>query len=90
MTEAMTYKSRTLARKGKTIWYGDNSKPFVMMMQLDGAQETGDVSAATTVRCFLMRTDTTDLKDRIKKQAVCNSLYEAMELADAWLKTYNL
>lgn len=90
MTGTTIYKNRTVARKDNTIWYGDNSKPYVVMMQLGSAEAMGGVSVAGTVRCYLMRTDTTDPKERIKKNTVCTSLYGAMELADAWLKGYGI
>ena len=90
MTEAMTYKRRNVARKGNTLWYGDNSKQYVVMMQLDNAEEKCGVQTASTVRCFLVRTDAADVKEKFKKQTVCASLYAAMELADAWLKSYGI
>lgn len=86
MTGAMTYKSRALARKDNTIWYGDNAKPFVVMMQLNDVTEQNGVSTAGSVRCFLMRTDTTNPVERVVKQMVQTSLYNALELSDAWLK----
>ena len=90
MTEAMTYKSRTVARKDNTIWYGCNANPYVVMMQVENKTEQNGIETATSIRCFLMRTDTTNPVERVVKQMVRTSLYDALDLADYWLRGYGI
>jgi hypothetical protein len=82
-----TYKSRPVVRKGQTIYYGSMAEPYVVMMNVVSETEQAGVMTASAIKCYLMKTDK-DLNpiQAITKSAERPSLYEALELAAAWLK----
>ena len=88
MSEAyMTYKNRPVVRSGKTIYYGSMADPFVVMMNVNGEEKQGDVSTATSIKCYLMKTDKSlNPMEAIVKTAERSSLLDALELAAVWLK----
>ena len=82
-----TYKSKPVVRKGSTIYYGSMAEPYVVMMNVMSEAEQAGVKTASAIKCYLMKTDK-DLNpiQAITKTAERPSLYEALELAAAWLK----
>lgn len=88
--EYFTYKSRPVVRSGKTIYYGSMAEPYVVMMNILREEESGQMKIASEIKCYLMKTDQ-DLNpmQAIVKQAGRPTLYEALELAAAWLKSSN-
>jgi len=88
MSEAyFTYKSRPVVRNGKTIYYGSMAEPYVVMMNVNAEEEQNGVMTATSIKCFLMKTDKNlNPMQAIVKNAERTSLYEALELANAWLQ----
>lgn len=83
-----TYKERPVVRNGKTIYYGSMAQPYVVMMNVTKEEQQGDVSVASEIRCYLMKTDKSlNPMEAVTKQAARPTLYEALELAAAWLKS---
>ena len=83
-----TYKSRPVVRNGKTIYYGTMAAPYVVMMNVTAEESEGELKTASEIKCYLMKTDTTlNPMDAITKTAARPTLYEALELAAAWLKS---
>lgn len=89
MSEAyFTYKTRPVVRSGKTIYYGSMAEPYVVMMNVTAETSVHDVMTASEIKCYLMKTDKSlNPMEAISKTAVRPTLYEALELAAAWLKT---
>ncbi len=84
--QIMTYKSRPVVRCGKTIYYGSMASPFVVMMNVLKEETQNDVPTATAIKCYLMKTDKSlNPMQAITQQSEKNSLYDALELAAAWL-----
>jgi len=82
-----TYKTRPVVRNGKTIYYGSMADPFVVMMNVTAEEEKSGVMTATAIKCYLMKTDKNlNPMEAITKTAERASLYEALELAAAWLR----
>ena len=82
-----TYKERPVVRNGKTIYYGSMAEPYVVMMNVTAEEKVHDISAATEIKCYLMKTDKSlNPMEAITKTAARPTLYEALELAAAWLK----
>ena len=74
-----TYKGVPLVRKENTIYFGNMYDEFVCMIEILGTENN--------VRIRKMATDPTiPPKDMIVKTAEKKSLYEAMDIACAWLK----
>ena len=87
-TNYFTYKSRPVVRSGKTIYYGSMAEPYVVMMNVTAEQTVNDQKTASDIKCYLMKTDKSlNPMEAIKKQASRPTLYEALELAAAWLKS---
>ncbi len=83
-----TYKARPVVRNGRTIYYGSMAAPYVVMMNVTAEEATGDLKTASEIKCYLMQTDKSlNPMEAITKTAARPTLYEALELAAAWLKT---
>ena len=81
-----TYKSRPVVRSGKTIYYGSMAKPYVVMMTVTKEEQSEQVATASEIKCYLMKTDKSlNPMEAITKTAFRPTLYEALELAAAWL-----
>ncbi|MCD8327989.1 MAG: hypothetical protein LUC25_02705 [Ruminococcus sp.] len=88
-SEFFTYKGIPLVRKGKEIYYGNMSDEYVVMLQILDTEKVGDLDVANKVRLFRMATDETlPPNERINKMAEKKSLYEALDVANAWLSRY--
>lgn len=83
-----TYKERPVVRNGKTIYYGSMAQPYVVMMNVTSEEKVNDISTASEIKCYLMKTDKSlNPMEAISKTAARPTLYEALELAAAWLKS---
>ena len=83
-----TYKTRPVVRSGKTIYYGSMAALYVVMMNITAETEENQLRTASEIKCYLMKTDKSlNPMEAISKTAVRPTLYEALELAAAWLKS---
>ena len=84
--EYMTYKSRPVVRSGNTIYYGSMANEYVVMMNVMKSETAHDVPTATAIKCYLMKTDKSlNPMQAITQTSERSSLYDALELAAAWL-----
>ncbi|MCQ2434067.1 MAG: hypothetical protein MJ062_02375 [Oscillospiraceae bacterium] len=82
----MTYKTRPVVRNGKTIYYGSMANEYVVMMNVISDKAENDISVASAIQCYLMKTDKNlNPMQAITQKAERENLYEALELAAAWL-----
>ena len=82
------YKSRPVVRNGKTIYYRSMAASYVVMMNVTAEESAGELKTASEVKCYLMKTDTNlNPMEAITKTAIRPTLFEALELAAAWLKS---
>ncbi len=82
----LTYKGKPLVRKGNTIYYGNMSDPFVIMMQITASKQFGELDLASKVTVQLINTDPdVSIKQKIVKSSEKKGLYAAMDIADIWL-----
>ena len=82
----LTYKGRPLVRNGNTIYYGDPSENYVIMMQITATKPVGDVEVASKVSVQLLNTDPdVSPRERIVKTSEKKGLYAAMDIAEIWL-----
>ena len=83
----LTYKNKPLVRKGNTIYYGDMSDPFVIMISIVDSHEVHGVSIADKVIVQLMNTDpNVRPRDAIIKKAERKGLWAAMDIGSVWLE----
>lgn len=82
----LTYKGKPLVRNGNTIYYGDPSEDYVIMMQINATKPVGDVEVASKVSIQLINTDpNVSPRERIVKTSEKKGLYAAMDIAEIWL-----
>lgn len=82
----LTYKGRPLVRNGNTIYYGNMTDDFVIMLQINSSKEFGDLDMASKVSIQLINTDPdVSIKEKIVKSSEKKGLYAAMDIADIWL-----
>ena len=73
-------------RKGDQIYYGNMYDPYVIMMQIMEKTKVGDLDVASKVKIYKMATDEKlNPVEAIIKQSEKSSLYEALDIAYAWL-----
>lgn len=86
----LTYKGYPLVRSGKTIYYGNNYDPFIIMIQIASLKKVGDKEIADKVLVQLLNTDP-EIKprERIVKKSEKKGLYAAMDIAAIWLSRAN-
>ncbi len=85
--EFLTYKGRPLVRSGNTIYYGDISEKYVIMIQIMSTKKEGDLDIADKLLVQLLDTNS-DLRprDRIIKKSEKTGLYDAMDIGAVWLE----
>ncbi|NLZ47121.1 MAG: hypothetical protein GX896_10570 [Clostridiales bacterium] len=83
------YKGFPLVRKENEIYYGNMSDEFVVWIQIEETKEINGLKTATKLRLYRMATDDSlPPMERINKTAEKKSLYEALDIASAWLERY--
>ncbi|MBR6101645.1 MAG: hypothetical protein IKP95_04390 [Ruminococcus sp.] len=82
-----TYKGMPLVRKGNVIYFGNMYDEFVVMIEILGTEKKGEIDVANKVRLRKMATDINiPPTEAIVKMTERGSLYEALDIACAWLK----
>ncbi|NLA77367.1 MAG: hypothetical protein GX851_06005 [Clostridiales bacterium] len=83
----LTYKGKPLIRSGNTLYYGNMSDDYVVMLSISSSKPVNDLEVADKVTVQLLSTDP-DVrpKDRIIKKSEKKSLYEAMDIGTIWLE----
>ncbi|MBQ3004886.1 MAG: hypothetical protein IJM97_07775 [Clostridia bacterium] len=83
----LSYKGRPLVRCGNTIYYGNPSDKFVLVMQIVTSKKIDDLDVADRVIVQLVNTDTTlPLNEQIVKKSEKRGLYAAMDIGTIWLE----
>ncbi len=81
-----TYKNLQLVRCGDVLYYGNMIDDYVTMIQILSKKKHGNLDVADRVKVYLMSTDDKlNPTDAIKKTSEKNGLYDALDLAGAWL-----
>lgn len=82
----LMYKGKPLVRNGDTIYYGNMSDDFVIMMRITSKKEFGGYDLASKVTVQLLSTDPdASAKERIVKTSEKKGLFAAMDIAEVWL-----
>lgn len=85
LNEMLSYKGHPLMRMENIIYYGSMEDPYIIMMQILDAKQSGDLNLATRVSVQLQRTGNVRLKEKIVKKTEKDSLWHAMDIASIWL-----
>ncbi len=82
----LEYKNRPLVRCDGMLYYGNMADEYVVMIQLNNQEALEDLSVATSVSIKMIDTDEQkNLLERIVKTSEKEGLYQALDIADAWL-----
>lgn len=82
-----TYKGYPLVRCGDQIYYGYMSDPYVIWIQILKKEEVDGEQMVSKVRVVQLDTNEQDPQKAFVKNAVREcGLYEALDIADVWLK----
>ena len=82
----LTYKGKPLVRNGNTLYYGDASENYVIMMQILATKPVGDVEVASNVSIELINTyPNVSMREKIVKSSEKKGLYAALDIAEVWL-----
>ena len=82
-----TYKGLPLVRKGNQLYFGNMYDKFVVQMEITSTKKVGELEIADKVMIRKISTDMTiSPLEAIVKTAKKDSLYEALDIACAWLK----
>lgn len=86
-SEYLTYKEKPLLRCNNTIYYGDMSDPYVIMLQIMSKKEENGIEMADKIMVQLLSTDPdASPRERIIKKSEKKGLYNAMDIGSIWLK----
>ncbi len=86
-TPFFTYKGVPLVRKGNVLYFGNMYDDYIVELTVLGTEPQGGIELANKVRMRKMATDLTlPPNEQIVKKAEKSNLYEALDVACAWLK----
>ncbi|MGN0690510.1 MAG: hypothetical protein ACI4KH_08840 [Oscillospiraceae bacterium] len=85
-TDIFSYKGFPLVRNKDTIYYGNMSDDYVVMIQITEKKKVGDIEVASKLKLYKMSTDETkNPLERIAKTSEKDGLYSALDIAYVWL-----
>lgn len=87
MAEFLEYKEKPLVRKGKEIYYGDMSEPFVVKITILSSKKENGNEVPDKVQVQLLKSDIQlSDKDRIAKETTKSTMFEALDVGFVWLE----
>ncbi len=85
--EFFMYKGYPLVRSGNSIYYGYMCDPYVTQLQIMHKTKQGELDVADKIKVYKISTDETlSPMDAIVETSERTSLYDALDLANAWLE----
>lgn len=83
----LMYKGKPLVRCADTLYYGNMSDKYVVMLRVLSTRKQGDLELADKVSVQLMYTDAdVRVRDRVVKSSEKQGLYNAMDIGSIWLE----
>ncbi len=84
----LEYKGKPLVRQDDELYYGDMSEKYILFLMIM-SYKTDEKMHADIPDKVMMQVITTDGSQKIEKQKIVSSLYEALDLGAAWLERAN-
>lgn len=85
--EYFMYKGYPLVRSGNCIYYGYMSDPYVTQLQIVHKTKQGSLDVADKIKVYKISTDEKlNPMEAIVKTSERTSLFDALDLANAWLE----
>ena len=86
----LEYKGKALVREGDTFCYGNMSDKHILSLTVMAYKEVDGKQIPAMVVIQVLSTDTTKSEtDRIVKQGMKDSLYDALDIGMIWLERAN-
>ncbi len=86
-TNYLSYKGKPLVRSGNEIYYGDMAEAYVVKFTILSSTNQGNVDVPEKVNVQLLKSDIQlSEKDRIVKETVKGSMFEALDFGFVWLE----
>lgn len=83
----LMYKGKPLVRCGDTLYYGNMTDKYVVMLRVLSKRKQGDRELADKISVQLMYTDAdVRVRDRVVKSSEKQGLYNAMDIGSIWLE----
>lgn len=83
----LTYKDKPLVRSGNEIYYGDMAEPFVVKFTILSSKKEGENEIPDKVNVQLLKSDIQLAeKDRIVKETLKTSMFDALDFGFVWLE----
>ncbi len=83
----LSYKGKPLVRSGNEIYYGDMAEAYVVKFSILSSTKQGNVEVPEKVNVQLLKSDIQlSEKDRIVKETVKGSMFEALDFGFVWLE----
>lgn len=85
--EFLTYKEKPLVRCGNEIYYGNTADDYIVKFTVLSTEKTDGEELPKTVNVQLLKSDTgLSEKERIVKETVKDSLFDALDFGFVWLE----
>lgn len=86
VADFFTYKGFPLVRNKDTLYYGNMSDDYVVMIQILSTEKISGMDVAKKVKVYQMSTDESKNPiERIVKTSEKDGLYAALDIAYIWL-----
>lgn len=79
------YKGYPVVRCDKCIYYGNMWDPFVALIEVTESEVQEGINVISKCRLYKISTEESDPVKAVKKSAEKNSLFEALDIAYAWI-----
>ncbi|MCD8049331.1 MAG: hypothetical protein LUG52_06995 [Clostridia bacterium] len=84
-SEHLMYKDKPLMRSGNKIYYGNPNDCYIILFTVTSSHKVEDMDVADKVTIELM-TNSGREKEKVYKKAVRPGLFEALDIAEFWLR----
>jgi len=86
-SQGLTYKNKTLVRKGDMIYYGRPEDEYIITMKIQETKKYKDLNISSRISIELQKNDSSlKGKEKVVKKAEREGLYKALDIAAFWLE----
>ena len=83
----LTYKDKPVLRVEKTIYYGDPSEKYILVLDILEDTPSGEITRTTKVSIKLMDNTGELGKGKVFRQSERENLYKAFDMGAWWLQS---
>ncbi|MBR7071211.1 MAG: hypothetical protein IKI29_03510 [Clostridia bacterium] len=83
----LTFRGKPLVRKGNEIYYGDMAEKFIVRFEFLSGKKNGEADINSEVKVQLLDSNIElPMADRVKKESVKSTLFDALDVGFVWLE----